>query len=82
MYFFRIEDNLIDATVCHTFSEKKAIEVIKRNCFKKQDAKLVSKISAEEYCQLVGLKKAYPVPGEIVELGIVKRYKILQQKGR
>lgn len=76
MYLFRIENNLLDASVSYTFSKKDAIKIIKRNYFTGKDGKSIGRLDAKTYAQIVGSRKAYPVPSEIVELGVVRRYKV------
>jgi len=75
-YLFRIESNLLDATVCITKSKKRAIEMIKRDCILKKDRGIVDKVSCSLYEELTGLKKKFPAPYEIVEFGILRRYRI------
>lgn len=79
MYLFRIENNLFDSSVSYTLSKKKAIQVMKRNRFVKGDFKgsaPVHKMDTDIYSKIIGSKMKFPTPREIIEFGLVRRFKI------
>jgi len=79
MYLFRIENNLFDSSVSYTLSKKKALQVIKRNRFVKEDFKgaaSVHKMDTDIYSKIIGSKKRFPKPNEIIVFGLVKTFKV------
>lgn len=81
LYAFRIEANLLDATVCVAKSKALASKVIGQNYFKPCDIDTtrkahVSVMSCYDYEDMTGIKNNFPAPKEIIEIGIVKRYKV------
>lgn len=80
LYMFRVEENFMDASVMSAEKKAIAVKVLKRGYSRKTDRKTVFKVECFDYATIVGSKKEYPAPNEIVEIGVVKRYKIKEKK--
>jgi len=76
IYIFRITANLMDSTVMITKSKELAEKVLTQDTLRKNEIKDVRKMDCATYEELTGNIKGFPAPYEIVEYGIVKRYKI------
>jgi hypothetical protein len=81
IYIFRIEANLLDSTVFVTNNKKNAEKIIKQDYIKEIDLietkkNYIKKMNCATYEELTGNERNFPAPYEIVEYGVVKRYKI------